>query len=58
MKDRHLAHLKEYFGKIQISRTGGSVTGKNQDRSTEAMEEYAQFVQMHDAVMAGELTYD
>lgn len=58
VKDKHLAHLKEYFGTIQVSREGGAVTGKNKDRAPEAQEEYAQFVKMYDAVMAGELTYD
>jgi len=58
IKDQHLVHLKDYFGKIEISREGGSVTGKNKDRAGEAMESYKQVVGMYDAVMAGELTYD
>ena len=54
IKDKHLAHLKEYFGTIQVAREGGAVTGKNQHRATEAKDEYAQFVKMYDAVMTGE----
>jgi len=58
IKDQHLAHLKEYFGKIQVSRDGGTVTRKYRDRAADSLKKYQLLTKMYDAVMAGELTYD